>query len=201
MPELVEYQGPRLAREYLGFVERVLAAERAVLPARCELSTAVARYLFKLMAYKDEYEVARLSLRPEFTAALRAQFPDGGKVRYRLHPPALRALGMKQKLALGRWFRPAFVALRAMRHVRGTPLDLFGYTKIRRTERSLIREYRDLVEATLSALTFQNYDGAVEVASLPDLVRGYENVKLLGVERFRTEAARRRLHGADGAQV
>ncbi len=201
VPELIEYQGSRLARDYLDFVERVIGAERTVAPARCELSTEVARWLFKLMAYKDEYEVARLSLRPEFVTALRTEFPDGGKVRYRLHPPVLRALGMKRKLALGPWFRPAFVALRAMRHVRGTPLDLFGYTKIRRTERSLIGEYRDLVESALDSLSVENYERAVELASLPDLVRGYEDIKLRGVEQFRAEADRYLRGETDRAQL
>lgn len=192
LPELVGYQGRRLAREYLDVVERVVAAERAVVPERSELSAAVARYLFKLMAYKDEYEVARLSLRPEFDAAVRAQFPDGGKVRYRLHPPVLRVLGMKRKLALGRWFRPAFYALRAMRRLRGTPFDIFGYTKVRRTERSLVVEYRALVDDVLAGLSAENYDRAVELASLPDGIRGYEHLKLESAERFRADAERLR---------
>ena len=110
-------------------------------------------YLFKVLAYKDEYEVARLSLRPELDAALRAQFPDGGRVRYRLHPPILRALGMHRKVAVGGRFRPAFRGLRAMRRVRGTPFDPFGYTKVRRAERSLARDYRALVDQVLARST------------------------------------------------
>ena len=190
--ELVDYQGTRLARQYVAVVERVVAVERALGTERTELSVAVARHLFKLMAYKDEYEVARLSLRPEFDAAVRAQFPDGGKVKYRLHPPVLRVLGMKQKLALGRWFRPAFRVLRAMRRVRGTPFDVFGHTKVRRTERALVVEYRALVDDALAGLTADTYDRAVELASLPDLVRGYEHLKVESAERFRAEATRLR---------
>jgi indolepyruvate ferredoxin oxidoreductase len=201
VPELVGYQGTRLARRYVAVVERVVAAERAAAPARSDLSAAVARYLFKLMAYKDEYEVARLSLRPEFDAAVRAQFPDGGKVRYRLHPPVLRELGMKRKLALGRWFRPAFHVLRSMRRVRGTPLDPFGYTKVRRTERSLVTEYQAIVDEALAGLTADTYDRAVELASLPDLVRGYEHLKLESAERFRAEAARLRGEAEVSAQA
>jgi len=192
VPELVAYQGPRLARGYVDAVQRVVARERATVPGPTELSEAVARYLFKLMAYKDEYEVARLSLGPELDEALAAQFPDGGKMRYRLHPPVFRALGMKRKVALGRWFRPAFRGLHAMRRVRGTPFDPFGHTEVRRTERSLVREYRELVDDALARLSPATYDRAVELASLPELVRGYEKIKLASVEHFRTEAARLR---------
>jgi indolepyruvate ferredoxin oxidoreductase len=131
--------------------------------------------------------VARLSLPPEVDAALRAQFPDGGAIRYRLHPPVLRSLGMKRKLAFGRWIRPVFRTLRAMRRLRGTPLDLFGYTSVRRTERSLVGEYRDLIEGELSDLSPTTYGRAVELASLPDCIRGYEHLKLESVERFRAE--------------
>ena len=189
VPELVDYQSTRVAAAYLDTVLRVVAAERTAAPGRTELSEAVARNLFTLTAYKDEYEVARLFLRPEFDAALRAQFPDGGKVRYRLHPPVLRSLGVHRKLALGRWFRPMFGALRAARHVRGTPFDLFGITKVRRTERAILREYRELVDRTITALDAAGYDRAVEIASLPELVRGYEHIKLAGVQRYREQVA------------
>jgi indolepyruvate ferredoxin oxidoreductase len=188
VPELVAYQSSSLARDYLDVVQRVVARERAVGIGRVELSETVARYLFKVLAYKDEYEVARLSLRPELDAALEAQFPDGGKVRYRLHPPVLRALGMTRKVALGRWFRPAFRGLYAMRRVRGTAFDPFGHTKVRRAERALIVEYRRLVEDALETLNPSTYDRAVALASLPDLVRGYESIKLAGIDRFRAEA-------------
>jgi indolepyruvate ferredoxin oxidoreductase len=192
VPELVDYQSTKVASAYLETVLRVVAAERAAVHDRTALSEAVARNLFTMTAYKDEYEVARLFLRPEFGAALRDQFPDGGKVRYRLHPPLLRSLGVHRKLALGRWFRPAFRALRAARHVRGTPFDLFGMTKVRRTERAVLREYRELIDETIAGLDASTYDRAVEIASLPELVRGYELIKLAGVARFRAEADRAR---------
>ena len=190
VPELVDYQGLRLAHDYVAFVRRVVDAERDVVPGRTDLSEAVARHLFKLMAYKDEYEVARLALRRSSMPRCGRSSPTVGRVRYRLHPPVLRSLGMRRKLALGRWFRPGFHALRAMRRVRGTPFDVFGHTKVRRTERALVGEYRDLVEDAVGGLTPGTYERAVEIASLPDLVRGYERIKLDNVARFRADAER-----------
>jgi len=193
VPELVDFQSTRVARRYLDAVGRAATAEREAAPGRTAYSEAVARHLFTLMAYKDEYEVARLLLRPEFVAAVRDQFPDGEKLRYHLHPPVLRSLGVRRKVALGTWFRPAFHVLRAGRRVRGTPLDLFGYTKVRRTERAVLREYSDLVERTTRELDAATYDEAVRLAELADLVRGYESIKLAGIERFRSAVAEARV--------
>jgi indolepyruvate ferredoxin oxidoreductase len=137
------------------------------------------------MAYKDEYEVARLSLDPQAEAAVRAEFGPGAKVSYRLHPPVLRALGMKNKLSLGPWFRPAFAVLRTLKVLRGTPLDPFGFTRVRRTERELIEEYRALIDGLLPSLGEESYARCIEVASLPDMVRGYEDVKLASVASYR----------------
>ncbi len=185
--ELVAYQGQRLARDYVEFVTRVAEAERAALPGTSALAEAVARNLFKLMAYKDEYEVARLLLDPATEAARRAQFPDGGRVHCRLHPPLLRALGMRRKLALGAWSRPAFRALRAMRRLRGTPFDPFGRTRVRRTERALVGEYRALVETAIADLSLETYDRAVRLAELPEMIRGYEAIKLANVDAYRDQ--------------
>jgi indolepyruvate ferredoxin oxidoreductase len=91
---------------------------------------------------------------------------------------------MKRKVALGRWSRPAFRVLRSMRHLRGTPLDPFGHTKVRRTERALIGEYRTLIEKTLVDLSPETHERAVRLAELPDLVRGYEHIKLANVDRY-----------------
>jgi indolepyruvate ferredoxin oxidoreductase len=186
--ELTAYQNARLARDYADFVSRVAGAEQAAVPGSSALAEAVARNLFKLMAYKDEYEVARLVLDPALDDALRDQFPDGGRVHYRLHPPVLRALGMKRKVALGRWSRPVFRTLRGMRRLRGTPFDVFGHTEVRRTERALIGEYRELVEKALVDLSPTTIDRAVRLAELPDVVRGYEQIKLATVDTFREQA-------------
>jgi indolepyruvate ferredoxin oxidoreductase len=188
VPELCAYQDARYAEAYVAFVRRVAEVERAAVPGESRLAEAVARYLFKLMAYKDEYEVARLHTRPEMAASLAASFPGPVRVRYHLHPPVLRALGWRKKIALGAWIRPGLRALAALRRLRGTPLDPFGWMALRRVERGLIGEYRAMVERALADLAPETHERAVKVARLPDLVRGYEQVKLRGVERFRQEA-------------
>jgi indolepyruvate ferredoxin oxidoreductase len=188
IPDLVGYQSLAYARRYAEFVARVHEAERTS-AVGTSLSEAVARYLYKLMAYKDEYEVARLSLDPQAQAAVRAEFGAGAKISYRLHPPVLRALGMRNKLSLGPWFRPVFVVLRTLRVVRGTPIDLFGLAAVRRTERELIEEYQSMIERLLPTLSEESYARCVELASLPDMIRGYENIKLDNVKRYRSRVA------------
>jgi indolepyruvate ferredoxin oxidoreductase len=187
--ELIRYQSPALARRYLDDVARVLRAEQAASSSSTALTSAVAHNLHKLMAYKDEYEVARLYLDPEFAHSVARQFPQAGKVRYQLHPPTLRALGRGKKISFGPWFKSVFRLLYALRRVRSTPLDPFGYAKLRRTERALIREYRSLVEKLCADLDPSNLDQAVGVAGLPDMIRGYEEVKLANVERYRQSVA------------
>src|SRR5207245_2092439 len=110
------------------------AIEEAMVPGRTRLSEGVARYLFKLMAYKDEYEVARLHRAQDLATALAAEFPGGVTVRYNLHPPFLRALGMNRKLKLGKWFDGVFRLLVGLRRLRGTALDPFGYAELRGVE-------------------------------------------------------------------
>jgi indolepyruvate ferredoxin oxidoreductase len=190
VPELIAYQDAHHAADYVSFVRRVAEAERVAVPGETRLGEAVARYLFKLMAYKDEYEVARLHLQPEVQASLAEEFGGAARVRYQLHPPILRALGWKRKLSLGRWVEPLFRLLVAARGLRGTAFDPFGYAEVRRVERALVGEYRALVERTLAGLSPAIHDRAVAVARLPDLVRGYEGIKLRNVTRFREEARR-----------
>src|SRR5690606_11554396 len=117
------YQDRRYAARYADDVERVRAAEERAVPGSTELAEAVARNLHKLMAYKDEYEVARLSLDPALAAEVEARFGAGARYAWKLHPPVLRALGLQRKITLGRWATPVFRLLRAMRRLRGTPLD------------------------------------------------------------------------------
>jgi indolepyruvate ferredoxin oxidoreductase len=187
VPDLIAYQDGEYARRYADFVRTVAEAERAAVPGETRLAEAVARHLHKLMAYKDEYEVARLHLRPEVRASIQAEMGEA-KVRYQLHPPVLRALGMKRKLSLGPWVEGVFRLLVAMRRLRGTPLDPFGFAKVRRVERALVAEYRGMVERALRDLGPERHERAVRVARLPDLVRGYEDVKLRNVQRFHDEA-------------
>ncbi len=193
VPELIAYQNVRYAERYAGAVRQVARDEQALRPGRTKLAEAFARGLFKLMAYKDEYEVARLLLRDEPTAEIRRLFPGGARVSYNLHPPLLRSMGLAKKLKLGPWFRPALVALRGLKGLRGTPVDVFGMAEVRRVERTLPGEYRDLVAKGLAALASPAaapgaYETAVAIAELPDLVRGYEGIKLRNVAAFRAKA-------------
>jgi indolepyruvate ferredoxin oxidoreductase len=187
VPELIDYQSERYARGYVDFVARVRAAEQAAVPGDSRLSEAVARYLFKLMAYKDEYEVARLHLKADLGRRLADEFPGGVRVQYNLHPPLLRALGLTRKLKLGTWFDGAFRALTGLKGLRGTALDPFGRAEVRRVERALPGEYRGLIERALQGLSRETYERAVRAARLPDLIRGYEDIKLRNVDKYREE--------------
>jgi indolepyruvate ferredoxin oxidoreductase len=187
VPELIEYQDAAYAKRYVEVVRRVADAERAQVPGETRLVEAVARHLFKLMAYKDEYEVARLHLEHSVAAQLAGEHPDGVRVHYHLHPPILRAMGVQRKLKLGTWFDTAFRGLVALRRLRGTALDPFGRAAVRRVERALIGEYTTLVEKALTDLGPETHERAVKLAALPDVIRGYEDVKLRSVDRFRDE--------------
>ncbi|MEU9246168.1 indolepyruvate ferredoxin oxidoreductase family protein [Streptomyces sp. NPDC048385] len=185
IPDLIAYQDMDYAREYAELVRRVRRAEAEHVPGSGELAEAVARHLYKLMAYKDEYEVARLSLDPSTLAAVRDRFGPDARVSHRLHPPTLRTLGIRKKISLGPWFTPVFRLLAGARRLRGTPLDLFGYAHVRRVERELIAEYRHVVEEILQFLDPANHGLAATIAGLPDEVRGYEQIKLDNVTRYR----------------
>jgi indolepyruvate ferredoxin oxidoreductase len=188
VPELVAYQDEPYARRYAELVRGVHVAEQERTPGRGELAEAVARHLFKLMAYKDEYEVARLHLDTVERAKLTGEFGDDAKVFFNLHPPLLRAMGLRRKLKLGGWFVPSFRALYRMRRLRGTKLDPFGRAGVRRVERELIREYEEMIAEALVALTPESHATALELLELPDVIRGYEEIKLRGVALFRKRA-------------
>ena len=185
VPDLVSYQSESYARQYAGFVELVRRREQAVAGGRLPVTEAVARNLYKLMAYKDEYEVARLSVDPAVGRRVEEQFGSGSSFSYRLHPPVLRGLGMKRKISLGPWFRPGFRVLYAGRRLRGTRADPFGYARMRRVERQLIRDYRQMIEQALDRLAPGTGEIVAELASAPDMIRGYEQIKLDNVERYR----------------
>ncbi|MEM7114644.1 MAG: indolepyruvate ferredoxin oxidoreductase family protein [Chloroflexota bacterium] len=182
VPELIAYQNAAYAQQYADFVRHVAASEPG---NSTELSEAVARYLFKLMAYKDEYEVARLQLRPELDAAIASQFGSNARIQYQLQPPIFKHLGLRKKIGLGKWFDAGFKLLASMKGLRGTTFDIFGYDEVRRTERELIGNYRDLIQKCLSHLTVDNYADAVKLAELPDMIRGYDEVKLANVAAYR----------------
>ena len=191
--ELAAYQDSRLAARYLDLVGAAAQAEAGQTGAAGELTEAVAAGFFHLLAYKDEYEVARLHLLPQFDQVLAEAAGGGRGVRYLLHPPVLRALGLKKKIAFpAPVIRPGFRVLRAMRHVRGTPADPFGYTRVRRTERRLAAGYEAEVRAAAAVLSPANHAAAVELARLPLAIRGYERIKLAAVERYEAELGRLR---------
>ena len=152
------------------------------------MTEAVARNLYKLMGYKDEYEVARLLTAATFDEQVRSTFERPQKVVYHLHPPLLRALGMKRKLSLGPWFRPVLTLLAAGKRLRGTAFDPFGNAAVRRQERALIPWYRDTIRAVLPALR-DRMPLALEIARLPDQIRGYETVKMDSVSKVQKAAA------------
>jgi len=188
--ELIAYQNAGYARRYEELVEDVRAAEQAQRVGDQRLSEAVARYAFKLMAYKDEYEVARLARDPEVHAELRSQFGRDTTYQWRLHPPILRALGMRNKIALGPWFGIVFAVLYRLRWLRHTPADPFGMARVRRIERRLVGDYLQTIERVLPLIGTTHHADLVRLAALPDMVRGYEQVKLDNVERYDNERGR-----------
>ncbi|WP_214324334.1 indolepyruvate ferredoxin oxidoreductase family protein [Nonomuraea sediminis] len=189
--DLTGFQNLAYAESYASDVRRVasLAIEKAGEEAGSRIALAYAKGLHKLMAYKDEYEVARLHLDPAEKERRERDFGPDAVVSVLLHPPVLRALGMKRKIRLRRSAGVLFRGLRAARGLRGTSLDVFGYAKVRRVERALIAEYRALVADALTRLEASTADTVTSIAELPELVRGYEDIKLARVEEFRTRAA------------
>jgi len=183
--DLTAYQSSRYAARFTAVIDRVAAL------GHDDLTEAVARNLHKLMAYKDEYEVARLLLLPSARAQAEAVGGPHTKVEWMLHPPALRALGWKHKISFGRFSRPAFWALRAARRLRGTPFDVPGWAHVRRVERAMVPEYIAAVDVLLVNLTDANVAEAVAIATLPDRVRGYEHLKMERAAAYREELARR----------
>jgi indolepyruvate ferredoxin oxidoreductase len=186
--QLVDYQGTALAERWLSLVAAAAAADDE--GHGFALTEAVAEGWFKLLTYKDEYEVARLHLRLDLDGtAADLGLGDAYRVRYHLHPPTLRHLGLDHKVALGRWGRPVFRGLAAMRRLRGTPLDAFGHARHRREERALAEEYASLMEAAVAGLTPATYDDAVALARSVATIRGYEDIKSAAIARWRTDTA------------
>jgi len=187
--DLVGYQDEAYAERFLADVEAALAAERQAVGGSTELTETVARSLHKLLAYKDEYEVARLMLLPEATATVESVGGRGRNATWHLHPPMLKALGLDRKVPIGAWAKPAFRALRAGKRFRGSRLDPFGRSEMRRTERAIVGEFTDALAVVYRGLSADSFDAAVAIAALPDAVRGYEELKLRRVGEFRRELA------------
>src|SRR5262249_10767941 len=178
---LTRYQNAAYARRYEALVRRVAEIERAKIKTSSELAGAVARGLYKLMAYKDEYEVARLYTDGDFLKKLNAQFEGDFTLNFHLAPPLLaerdEASGHLKKRTYGPWMLKAFALLARLKGLRGTPLDIFGYSDERKTERRLIGEHERVVEELISRLSPENHAIAVALARLPERIRGFGHIK------------------------
>jgi indolepyruvate ferredoxin oxidoreductase len=191
---LTDYQNAAYAERYRGLVERVRAAEARTVANATALTEAVARSLFALMAYKDEYEVGRLYTNGHFAKQVAAAF-EGENLRYEFHlaPPLLArkdpATGLPRKMSFGPWMLKAFGLLAKLKGLRGTPLDIFGYTHERKVERRLIGEYEALIEEVVAKLSPQNHALAVGLANIPKKIRGFGHIKARNLDAAKKEEA------------
>jgi indolepyruvate ferredoxin oxidoreductase len=185
--DLMGYQGHSVVRRYLAGVETAWQAERALGHISTTYTETVARNLHRVIAYKDEYEVARLLTSPEAVAEAEAVGGPGARVTWKLHPPVLRAMGRTAKMSFGPWSRPVMKALRRGRFLRGTALDPFGYAHVRRQERQLIDEYEALCLRLGRELPVVGVERAARLAGLVAQVRGYEEVKMRNLVQYRSE--------------
>jgi indolepyruvate ferredoxin oxidoreductase len=197
--DLIGYQSAAYAERYARAIERVRAAEAERVPGHSELAEAAAFGLYKLMAYKDEYEVARLHLEDAFSDDVRTRFGADASFGFLLHPPMLKALGMQRKIKIpGRPGIAMFRALATMKWLRGTRLDPFGRDHVRVVERELIREFEELLEEIVDRLRASDHGVAVDLARLPDMVRGYDEVKMRNVDLYHQQMGRLRAQLSDG---
>jgi indolepyruvate ferredoxin oxidoreductase len=179
---LTAYQNEAYAARYKALVDTVKATEATKAPGKAGLAEAVARYAFKLMAYKDEYEVARLYAEPSFLAQVKNEVAgDNLTLKFHLAPPLFarkdKVTGVPKKMTLGPWMLPAFRLLAKFKFLRGTAFDIFGYSEERRTERKLVSDYEALLAEIISKLTPENHHIAVGLAAIPEKIRGFGHVK------------------------
>jgi indolepyruvate ferredoxin oxidoreductase len=190
---LTAYQDAAYAERYRTFVDKVAKAEKEKARGRSGLAEAVAKSLYKLMAYKDEYEVARLYTDGEFLRKLGSQFEGDYKISFHLAPPLFAerdpVTGHLKKREYGAWMMPAFRLLASMKKLRGTALDIFGRTAERRMERRLIGEYKATIESVLATLDPSNHAMAVQIAQVPESMRGFGHVKEKNVEAAKAREA------------
>jgi indolepyruvate ferredoxin oxidoreductase len=190
---LTAYQNRRLAARYRDRVAQIRGVESSVGKGD-ELTRAVAINYAKLLAYKDEYEVARLFANPSFKAGLDEIFEGKTALAFHLAPPLLSRMdpntGRPKKIAFGPSIMPLFRVLASLKKLRGTPLDFFGYGAERRRERGLIQTYESGLDLIAAKLSVDNYPCAIALASLPDMVRGFGPVKMKAIDRFEREWAK-----------
>jgi indolepyruvate ferredoxin oxidoreductase len=189
---LGDYQDTAYADRYSRLVARVRAAESRIRPGHTALAEAVARNYAKLLAYKDEFEVARLYTDGRFADSLARQFKGKPKIKLHISPPLVARrdpdTGRPRKIAVGSWILPAFKLLARMKGLRQSPLNPFGWSADRRLEKALIAEYEDAIERILGRLTAENHETAVAIANLPDDIRGFGPVKQAAANATRHRA-------------
>jgi indolepyruvate ferredoxin oxidoreductase len=189
---LTDYQNAAYADRYRRFVSDI-AARSQVNDPDTRFARAIAESLFKLMAYKDEYEVARLYASSAFRRKLEAEFEGDFRLKFHMAPPLLSRdldpLGRPKKREFGPWMMAAFGVLHRLKFLRGGAFDLFGRTGERRLERALIEEYRHDIEAAAAALTRDTLETAIELAQLPEEIRGFGPVKLVSIEKAKARRA------------
>lgn len=187
--DLILFQNVKYARRYLDTVKHVYQEEIQKIPGEEPIFTeTVARWLFKLMAYKDEYEIARLWTQDPAVENAKKAYQGEVKVSIHLHPPILRKWGLQNKIKFGPWVFPRLVMLARFKFLRGTVLDLFGHSEVRRTEAQLISWYQSLIQQLLPKLKKDNLQRALVLASLPDNIRGYEAIKMENIRNTQKEA-------------
>ena len=183
---LVEYQNQAYARRYRELVAASQQAERSSTPGMHGFAEAVARYYYKLLAYKDEYEVARLFSNGTFRKELEAVFEGDFKLQYHMAPPLIarksRITGLPTKMKFGSWMEGFLAVITRMRFLRGTPFDPFGRSDDRKMERELIAEYESTIREIIATMNTENHRIAVEIASYPEMIRGYGHIKRQHVE-------------------
>ncbi|WP_444931689.1 indolepyruvate ferredoxin oxidoreductase family protein [Microbulbifer sp. SSSA002] len=188
---LTGYQNADLAERYRSLVDTVKSAEILKVPGNVQLAEVVARNYAKLLAYKDEYEVARLYTDSRFSESLKENFSGDFTLEFNLAPPLLarfdKGLGRPRKMKFGGWMYKAFTVLAKLKFLRGSAFDIFGYTAERKMERTLIGEYEELVKKVLDQLNSQNHAAAVELLQYPDSIRGYGPVKEANIEKAKQQ--------------
>ena len=190
---LTEYQDAAYAQRYVDLVEKVRAVERNLFGNATALTEAVARYHFKLLAIKDEYEVARLHVHSAFLGNVAKQFEGDYKLVFNLAPPLISkrdaVTGELKKREFGGWVVPVFRVMSRLRSLRGTAFDIFGYSEERRTKRAVLARYEETIGQALVALqshgTTSHHEAAIALASLPEEIRGYGHVRAKTLETAR----------------
>jgi indolepyruvate ferredoxin oxidoreductase len=191
---LTAYQNAAYAARYRRWIDRAVAVEAARAPGKSGLADAVGRYLFKLMAYKDEYEVARLYADESFARQVKREL-GGENLRLFVHlaPPLLaradKLTGEPKKMTFGPWIFPLFRLLAKFKFLRGTAFDPFGYSNERRIERALVRDYEIVLEEVLARLNGDNHHIAVALAAMPEKIRGFGHVKMRHLKAAKADEA------------